>query len=46
MLEPIVIIDSSQIREGMLEDLKAAMTDLTRFVEDQTSPAPSPTPCT
>jgi hypothetical protein len=33
MLEPVVIIDSSEIREGMLEDLKAAMEDLTHFVE-------------
>jgi sugar/nucleoside kinase (ribokinase family) len=33
MLGPIVIIDSSEIREGMLEDLKAAMKDLTHFVE-------------
>ncbi len=31
MSEPIVIIDSSEIREGKLEDLKAAMKELVEF---------------
>jgi quinol monooxygenase YgiN len=31
MSEPIVIIDSSEIREGKLDDLKAAMKELVEF---------------
>lgn len=34
MSEPIVSIDSSDIREGRLEGLKAAMTRLVEFVEE------------
>jgi quinol monooxygenase YgiN len=33
MSEPIVIIDSSEIREGKLEELKTAMKELAEFVE-------------
>jgi hypothetical protein len=33
MSEPIVIIDSSEIREGKLEELKTAMKELAGFVE-------------
>ncbi len=33
MPDPIVIIDSSEIREGKLEELKAAMKGLAEFVE-------------
>ncbi len=33
MPELIVITDSSEIREGKLDDLKAAMKDLVEFVE-------------
>jgi len=33
MSEPIVIIDSSEIREGKIEDLKKVMTDLVDFAE-------------
>jgi hypothetical protein len=31
--DPIVVIDSSEIREGRLEDLKAALKELVEFVE-------------
>ncbi len=33
MSEPIVIIDSSEIRQGKLEELKTAMKELVEFVE-------------
>lgn len=33
MSEPIVIIDTSSIRQGKLEDLRSAMSELARFVE-------------
>jgi len=33
MSEPIVYIDSSEIREGKLEELKTAMDELIEFVE-------------
>ncbi len=33
MSEPIVYIDSSEIREGKLEELKTAMNELVEFVE-------------
>jgi len=33
MSEPIVYIDSSEIREGNLEELKKAMNELVEFVE-------------
>jgi hypothetical protein len=33
MPEPIVYIDTSEIREGKLEELKAAMKELVEFVE-------------
>jgi hypothetical protein len=33
MSEPIVFIDSSEIREGKLDELKAAIADLVEFVE-------------
>ncbi len=33
MSEPIIIIDSSEVREGKLDDLKAAMKDLVKFAE-------------
>lgn len=33
MSEHIIIIDSSEIREGKLENLKAAMKDLVKFAE-------------
>lgn len=33
MSEPIVYIDSSEIREGKLEELKKAMKELVEFVE-------------
>jgi hypothetical protein len=35
MLEPVVIIDSSRVREGRLEDLRASMADLAHFAESQ-----------
>ena len=35
MLEPVVIIDSSRVREGMLEDLRASMADLVQFAESR-----------
>jgi hypothetical protein len=31
--QPIVYVDTSEVREGRLEELKAAMTDLAEFVE-------------
>ena len=31
--QPIVYVDTSEVREGRLEELKAAMDDLTEFVE-------------
>jgi len=34
MPEPIVILDSSEIHVGKLDELKAAMEGLARFVED------------
>lgn len=33
MSEPIVFVDSSEIREGKLEELKAALKELVEFVE-------------
>jgi hypothetical protein len=33
MSEPIVYIDTSEIREGKLEELKKAMNELVKFVE-------------
>ena len=33
MTEPIVYIDSSEIREGKLEELKTAMNELVEFIE-------------
>lgn len=33
MFEPIVYIDTSEIREGKLEELKRAMNELVKFVE-------------
>jgi hypothetical protein len=30
---PIVVIDSSEIREGKLDELKAAVADLVEFVQ-------------
>jgi hypothetical protein len=33
MAEPIVYIDTSEVRDGRLAELEAAMDDLTRFVE-------------
>ena len=33
MSEPIVYIDTSEIREGKLEELKTAMNELVKFVE-------------
>ena len=31
--QPIVYVDTSEVRSGQLKELKAAMDDLTRFVE-------------
>jgi len=33
MAQPIVYVDTSEVRPGRLEELKAAMKDLARFVE-------------
>ena len=33
MSDPIVVIDSSEIREGKLEELKTALEELAAFVE-------------
>jgi len=33
MSQPIVYVDTSEVRDGRLEELKAAMDDLTQFVE-------------
>ena len=33
MLEPIIIVDSSDIREGKIDELRTAMSELARFVE-------------
>ncbi|HEY3263398.1 MAG TPA: hypothetical protein VGJ95_24520 [Pseudonocardiaceae bacterium] len=33
MTQPIVYVDTSEVREGRLAELKAAMDDLARFVE-------------
>ena len=33
MSQPIVYVDTSEVRAGRLEELKAAMDDLTQFVE-------------
>jgi hypothetical protein len=33
MSDPIVVIDSSEIREGKIEELKMAIHDLVEFVE-------------
>lgn len=33
MSEPIIVIDSSRVREGKLEELKSAMNELVEFVE-------------
>jgi hypothetical protein len=35
MSGPIVSIDSSDIREGRIEDLKATMTSLVEFVRER-----------
>lgn len=32
-LQPIVYVDASEVRDGRLQELKAAMADLTEFVE-------------
>lgn len=37
MSEPIVVIDSSRVREGKLEELKTAMKVLVEFVESKES---------
>ena len=31
--QPVVYVDTSEVREGRLEELKSAMTDLAEFVE-------------
>ena len=33
MVQPLVVVDTSAVREGMLVPLQAAMDDLVRFVE-------------
>jgi hypothetical protein len=33
MSQPIVYVDTSEVRPGRLEGLKAAMNDLARFVQ-------------
>jgi hypothetical protein len=33
MTQPIVYVDTSEVRDGRLEELKAAMDDLTEFVK-------------
>jgi hypothetical protein len=33
MSQPIVYVDTSEVRQGRLEELKAAMDELTRFVQ-------------
>ena len=33
MTQPIVYVDTSEVRDGRLKELKAAMDDLTGFVE-------------
>ena len=33
MSQPIVYVDTSEVRPGRLDELKAAMKDLTEFVE-------------
>jgi hypothetical protein len=33
MSQPIVYVDTSEVRSGRLDELKAAMAELTRFVE-------------
>jgi hypothetical protein len=33
MSQPIVYVDTSEVRDGCLQELKAAMDDLARFVE-------------
>ena len=33
MSDPIVYVDTSEVRSGRLDELKAAMAELTRFVE-------------
>ncbi|HEY6686735.1 MAG TPA: hypothetical protein VI094_11080 [Propionibacteriaceae bacterium] len=33
MSQPIVYVDTSEVRPGRLEELKAAMNDLARFVQ-------------
>lgn len=33
MSQPIIVVDSSEIREGKLEELKAALKELVEFVE-------------
>jgi hypothetical protein len=35
MSEPILHIDTSDIREGKLEELKTAMNELVEFVEER-----------
>jgi hypothetical protein len=37
--EPIIVLDRSAVRGGKLEELKAAMTDLAKFV-DSNEPRP------
>jgi hypothetical protein len=43
MSQPIVYVDTSEVRPGRLEELKAAMNDLARFVQAN---EPQPTTCT
>ena len=33
MSQPIMYVDTSEVRPGRLEELKAAMNDLARFVQ-------------
>jgi quinol monooxygenase YgiN len=33
MFEPIVYVDTSEVREGKLEELKAAINELVKFIE-------------
>jgi hypothetical protein len=38
MMNPILVVDSSEIREGKLEEVKAAVEDLVAFVEANAEP--------
>jgi len=44
MAQPIVYLDTSEVKPGRLEELKAAMADLARFVKAN-EPHCSPTTC-